>query len=219
MSVYLLTIGIMLWACCSSASSLEIQTGIFSKSVTLWTALQIPLWSKTHLLLGHEVYDIALSKVLAKCSLNKWEWLSSISQLVWIVQIWPIFASQQVNSTGTCAQLCFGLLVSCYSLLQHSRPAWLELFVHHTHTHSMNNLRWQLHWLPRLTSLLRKSSDWWRSRDSSLGQPPENKRLKTNIFFLIFFNLIKSQTRDSSVNHFDGHFAHFKPWTFPLTNH
>ena len=42
-SGYLSVFGIMLYACCSSASSFEIRTGIFSKSVTLWTALQIPL--------------------------------------------------------------------------------------------------------------------------------------------------------------------------------
>ena len=38
-----LVFGIMLCACCSSAISLEIQTGFFCKSVTLWTVLQIPL--------------------------------------------------------------------------------------------------------------------------------------------------------------------------------
>ena len=32
----------------------------------------------------------------AKCSLHIWAWL-----LVWIVQIWPIFASQRVDSAGT----------------------------------------------------------------------------------------------------------------------
>ena len=47
-SVYLSIFGIMLCTCCLSASSLEIRTGIFSKLVTLWTALQIPLWSKPH---------------------------------------------------------------------------------------------------------------------------------------------------------------------------
>ena len=76
---------------------------------------------------------------------------------------------------GNSCIVCFRLLVSCYSLLRYSRPAWLELFVDHTHTHSMSNLRWQPHWLPRLTSLPRKSRDWWRTRDSSLGQPTENK--------------------------------------------
>ena len=163
----------MLCACCSSASSLEIQTGFFSKSVTLWTALQIQLWSKPHLVFRHKVYKIALSEVLAT-QMGVTE-AQRQSQLVWIVQIWPIFASQRADSAGTRAQLCFGLLVSCYSLLQRSRPAWLELFVDHTHTHSMNNLRWQSHWLPRLTSLPRKSRDWWRTRDSSLGKPTENK--------------------------------------------
>ena len=57
--------GIMLCACCSSASSLEIRTGFFCKSVTLWTALQIPLSSKPHLGFPHKVYEIALSEVLA----------------------------------------------------------------------------------------------------------------------------------------------------------
>ena len=45
-SGYLSIFGITLCACCSSASFLEIRTGFFSKSVTLWAALQIPLWSK-----------------------------------------------------------------------------------------------------------------------------------------------------------------------------
>ena len=52
-SVYLSIFGIMLCACCSSASSLEIRTGIFSESVTLWTILQIRLWSKPHLVFHH----------------------------------------------------------------------------------------------------------------------------------------------------------------------
>ena len=40
----------------------------------------------------------------AKCSLHKWAWLRrsiNWSQLVWIVQILPIFASQWVYSAGT----------------------------------------------------------------------------------------------------------------------
>ena len=83
-----------------------------------------------------------------------------------------------------------------------------------TRIHSLlKNLRWQLHWLPRLMSLPRKSCDWWRTRDSSLGQPTENKSwLKTNIniLFHFFFYFIKSQTSDSFVNHFDGHFSYLK---------
>ena len=107
--------------------------------------------AKPHLVFCHKVYEITLSKVLTT-EMGVTE-AQHQSQLVWIVQIWPIFTSQWVSSTGTRAQLCFGLLVCCYSLLQHSRPAWLELFVNHTHTHSMNNLRLQPHWLLRLTSL------------------------------------------------------------------
>ena len=128
-SAYLSVFGIMPCACCSSASSLEIRIGIrigiFSKSVTLWTALQIPLWSKPHLVFRHKVYEIALSKVLAS-QMGVTE-AQHQSQLVWIVQIWPIFASQRVDSAGTRAKLCFGLLLSCYSLLQYMGPAWLEL--------------------------------------------------------------------------------------------
>ena len=40
----------------------EIRTGIFSKSVTLWTALQVPLWSKPHLVFRHKVYEIATQR-------------------------------------------------------------------------------------------------------------------------------------------------------------
>ena len=77
----------MLCACCSSASSLEIWTGSFCKLVTLWTALQIPLWSKPHLVFCHKVYEIALSEVLAT-QMDVTE-AQHKSQLVWIVQIWP----------------------------------------------------------------------------------------------------------------------------------
>ena len=79
-------VGIMLCACCSSASSLEIRTGIVSKSLTLWTALQIPLWSKPHLVFRHKVYEIALSEVLATQTIVTEA--QHQSQLVWIVQIW-----------------------------------------------------------------------------------------------------------------------------------
>ena len=98
-SVYLSVSGIMLCPCCSSTSSLENRAGIFSKSVTLWTALQIPLWSKPHLVFRHKVYEIALSEVLAT-QMGVTE-AQNQSQLVWIVQIWPIFASQRVDSAGT----------------------------------------------------------------------------------------------------------------------
>ena len=86
-SGYLSSFGIMLCACYSSASSLEIQTGFFSKSVTLWTALHIPLWSKPHLVFCHKVYEIALSEVLAT-QMGVTE-AQHQNQLVWIVQIDP----------------------------------------------------------------------------------------------------------------------------------
>ena len=154
----------MLCACCSSASSLEIRTGFFSRSVTLWTALQIPLWSKPHLVLLPIKFTKSHS---AKCSLHKWAWLRrSIKVSSFELYKFDPFSPQSGSIPREFVHsYAFGLLVSCYSLLQHSRPAWLELFVDHTHIHSMNSLRWQP-W---------KSRDWWRPRDSSLGQPTENK--------------------------------------------
>ena len=41
------------------------ELDFFSKSFTLWKALQIPLWSKPQLVFRHKVYEIALSEVLA----------------------------------------------------------------------------------------------------------------------------------------------------------
>ena len=159
--------GIILCACCLSASSLEIRTGIFPSRLLCGQPYKFrfeanPIWYS-----AIKFTKIALSEMLAT-QMGVTE-AQHQNQLVWIVQIWPIFALRRVDSARTRAQLCFVLLVSCYSLLQQSRPAWLELFVDHTHTHSVNNLRWQPHWLPRLTSLPRKSRDWWRTQVSSLG--------------------------------------------------
>ena len=47
----------------------------------------------------------------------------------------------------------------------------------------------------------------------------KTKSIKNQIkhFFIFFLNFIKSETSVSFVNHFDGHFAYLKPWTFTLT--
>ena len=105
-------VGIMPCACCSSAAFLEIGTGICSKSVTLWTALQIPLWSKPHLVFHRKVYEIALSEVLAT-QMDMTE-AQHQSRLVWIVQIGPIFASQRRFRGNSCIVM---LWVAC-ELLQ-----------------------------------------------------------------------------------------------------
>ena len=108
--------------------------------------------------------------------------------------------------------------MNCYSLLQHSRPEWLEFFVDHTRTHSMNNLRWQPHWL-----------HWRHFRESHVtnGEPEtvisaslQKIKLIKNllkhfiILFLSIFYFIKSETSDSSVYHFSGHFAYLKTLDF-----
>ena len=43
------------------------------------------------------------------------------------------------------------------------------------------------------------------------------KSIKKKLFSFFIFFLIKSETSDSFLNHFDGHFAYLKPWTFTLT--
>ena len=72
---------------------------IFSKSVTLWIALQILLWSKPHLVFRHKVYEITFGEVLAT-QMGMTE-VQHQSQLIWIVQILSSFASQRVDSAGT----------------------------------------------------------------------------------------------------------------------
>ena len=129
-----------------------------------------PIWFSRH-----NVYEIALSEVVAT-QIGVTE-PQHQSQLVWIVQIWPHF---RLSASGSIPrELLHSYALGCLWIVtvccNYSRPAWLELFVDHTHTQSMNSLRWQPHWLPRLTPLPRKSHDWWRTWDSSLGQPTENK--------------------------------------------
>ena len=106
--------------------------------------------------------------------------------------------------------------MNCDSLLQHSSPAWLKLFVDHTHTHSVNNLRWQPH----------DSPDWRHFRESHVtdGEPEtavsaslqKIKSIKNQHKLLLFsfFYFIKSQISDSFVNHLDGHFAYLKTLDF-----
>ena len=78
-------------SCCALAARQlhpwRFELDFFSKSVTLWTALQIPLWSKPQLVFRHQVYEIALSEVLAT-QMGVTE-AQRQSQLVLIVQIWP----------------------------------------------------------------------------------------------------------------------------------
>ena len=114
--------GIMLCACCSSTSSLEIWSGFFWQVGYPVNSPTNLLGRKPHLVFCHKIYEITLSEVLAT-QMGVTE-AQHKNQLIWIVQIWPIFASEQVDSAGTRVQLCFGLLVSCYSLLPYSRPAW-----------------------------------------------------------------------------------------------
>ena len=110
-----------------------------------------------------------------KCSLHKWMWCGAARKSDCLNCINLIhFRLIAGWLRGSSALLYLGLSANCYSSWQHSRPAQLTFLVT-THIRSLlKNLRWQLHWLPRLTSLLGKSRDWWRTWDCSLGQPTEN---------------------------------------------
>ena len=58
---------------------------------------------------------------------------------------------------------------------------------------------------------------WLMENPRQQSQPAYRKqnRLKTNIiFFSSIFYFIKSQTSDSFVSHFDGHFAYLKTLDF-----
>ena len=85
-------------SCCALAAR-QLHPGRFKLSVTLWTALQIQLWSKPNFVCHHKVYEIALSEVFTT-QMDMTE-AQHQSRLIWIVQIWPIFTSQQVDSAGT----------------------------------------------------------------------------------------------------------------------
>ena len=51
--------------------------------------------------------------------------------------------------------------------------------------------------------------------ETGLGQPTEEKNwLKTQLKKNSFFYFVKSETSDSFVNHFDGHFAYLKTLDF-----
>ena len=149
--------------CCALAARQlhpwRFELEFFSILVTLWTALQIPLWSKSHM---YSAIKFTKSHS-AKCSLHKWGAASKSACLNctnlthFCLTVGQFHRNLCIVMLWVACELCFGLLVNCYGLLQHSRLAWLELFVDHMHTHSMNNLRWQPHWLPRLISLPRKS--------------------------------------------------------------
>ena len=160
----------MLCACCSSASSLEIRTGIFYKSLPCGQLYKSrleanPIW--------YSAINFTKSH-LVKCSLPKWMWLRCSIKVSLFEQykfdpFLPHGGSFPLKIVHSYALGCLWVVTVCCN------TAWLELFVNYTHTHSMNNLRLQPHWLPRLMSLPRKSRDWWRTWDSSLGQPTENK--------------------------------------------
>ena len=87
------------------------------------------------------------SRHSTKCSLHKWAWLRrSIKVSSFELYKFDLFSP---HSGSIPRELVHSYALGCLwvvtVLLQHSRPACLELFVDHTHTHSVNNLRWQLH--------------------------------------------------------------------------
>ena len=174
-SGYLSVFGIMLCACCSSASYLEIRTGIFSKSVTLWTALQIPLWSKPHLVFRHKVYKNRTQRSARYTNGRDWGAASKSARLncTNLTHFRLTVGRFRGNS-------CIVMLWAACELLQFAatQQAGMVRAFCRPHAYTFNEqskMATPRHWLPRLMSHPRKSRDWWRTRDSSLGQPTENK--------------------------------------------
>ena len=94
-----------------------------------------------------------------KRSLHKWAWRGAgrkkttrSSRLNCIDLIHFRLTAGRLRGSS-CIVIPVGSSANCYSSRQHSRPAWLTL-LSTTCIHSLlKNLRWQPHWLPRLTSL------------------------------------------------------------------
>ena len=103
-----------------------------------------------------------------KCSLHKWAWCGAARKSAHLNRINLIhFRLTAGRSRGSSCIVIPGVVCDCYSSRQHSRPALLT-FLSTTRMHSLlKNLRWQLHWPSRLTSLP--------------GEP-------TEIFFFLFFS-------------------------------
>ena len=74
----------------------------------------------------------------------------------------------------------------------------------------MNNLRWQPYWL-RESHVTDGEPETAVSASLQKIKSIENQHKN---FFLSIFYFIKSQTSDSFVNHFDGHFAYLKTLDF-----
>ena len=147
---------VSVWAC---------QAGFWKSTIT-----SCQLRSELHVVF-HGVCKIALTEVLAtQMSMMRRSKKVSSLELYKFNPLSPHYRSIAWE------------LVHCYTwgrlriVTVRSNTVGQQTFLLTTRIHSLlKNLRWQLHWLPRLTSLPGKSCDWWRTRDCSLGQPTENK--------------------------------------------
>ena len=189
----------MLCACCSSASSLEVWTGIFSKSVTLWTALYILLWSKPHLVFRHKVYEIA----------NGRDWSAASKSACLNCTNWTHFHLTMGRSHGNS---CIAMLWVAWELLQILQHSMVRAFCR-LHAYTFNEQCKIATALTPQADVTSEKVTWLMENPRQQSQPAYRRLnwLKTNINIFYF---IKSQTSDSFVNHFDGHFAHLKTLDF-----
>ena len=82
----------------------------------------------------------------------------------------------------------------------------------------MNNLRWQPHWLTDFRESHVTDGEPETAVSASLQKIKSIKNQHTHLFIFICY-FIKSQTCDSFVNHFDGHFAYLKTLDFSFKLH
>ena len=106
-----------------------------------------PIWYSSH-----KVYEIALSEVLAtQMGVTEAQHQSQLELTHFCLTAGRFHRNSCIVMLWVACEL---LMFAAIQL-----AGMVDLFVDHTHTHSMNNLRWQPHRLPRLTSFPRKSHD------------------------------------------------------------
>ena len=108
----------------------------------------------------------------AKCSLHKWAWLKrsikvSSFELYKFDPFSPHSGSIPRELVHSYALGCLWVVTVCCNTVGRHGRAFCR-----PHAYTFNE---QFKMATALTSLPRKSRDWWRNRDSSLGQPTENK--------------------------------------------
>ena len=167
----------LVWCCALAARQLHpwrFELDLFCKSVTLWTALQIPLWSKPHLVFRHLKFMKSHS---AKCSLHKWARLrrsikvSSAFELYKFDPFWPHSRSIPRELVHSYALGCLWVVTVCCNTVGRHGGAFCR-----PRAYTFNEQSKTATALTPQTDVTAEKVTWlMENGDSSLGQPTENK--------------------------------------------